>query len=61
MFNPGEIPVLYLIQSAHHMKLMEAEFDYADKSKNGQLDPSELKSIMNRMNHPYTIAARVGK
>ena len=53
--------MLYLIQSAHHMKLMEAEFDYADKSKNGQLDPSELKSIMNRMNHPYTIAARVGK
>jgi hypothetical protein len=43
------------------MKFMEAEFDYADRNKNGELDPAELKSLVNKMNHPYTGTPRVGK
>jgi hypothetical protein len=34
------------------MKFMETEFDYADKSKDGQLDPGELKNLVYQMNHP---------
>jgi hypothetical protein len=41
------------------LKFMEAEFDYADKSKNGQLDPNELKHLVFKMNHPYS--PRLGK
>jgi Ca2+-binding EF-hand superfamily protein len=41
------------------MKFMEAEFDYADKGKNGQLDPNELKHLVYQVNHPYS--PRLGK
>jgi hypothetical protein len=43
------------------MKFMESEFDYADKNKDGQLDPVELKNLVYKMNHPYTGVPRVGK
>ena len=49
------------ISKAEFMKFMEAEFDYADKNKNGQLDPNELKNLVSKMNHPYTGTPRVGK
>jgi hypothetical protein len=49
------------VSKEEFMKFMEAEFDYADKSKNGQLDPNELKHLVFKMNHPYTGMPRVGK
>jgi Ca2+-binding EF-hand superfamily protein len=42
------------------MKFMETEFDYADRSKDGQLDPAELKNLVFKMNHPYTGRSREG-
>jgi EF hand domain-containing protein len=49
------------VSKEEFMKFMEAEFDYADKSKNGQLDPNELRRLVFKVNHPYTGTARVGK
>ncbi|MGA2861816.1 MAG: hypothetical protein ABSF31_08640 [Steroidobacteraceae bacterium] len=43
------------------MKFMEAEFDYADKNKDGQLDPIELKSLVYKMSHPYAAPRNLGK
>lgn len=43
------------------MKFMDAEFDYADKDKNGELDPTELKNLVYKMSHPYRGVPRVGK
>jgi hypothetical protein len=49
------------VSKEEFMKFMEAEFDFADKSKNGQLDPNELKHLLFKVNHPYTGMPRVGK
>jgi hypothetical protein len=35
------------------MNFMQAEFEFADKNKDGELDPAELKTMVRRMNHPY--------
>ena len=43
------------------MSFMQAEFDYADKDKSGELDPTELKNLVFKMNHPYRGTPRVGK
>jgi hypothetical protein len=34
------------------MRFMAAEFDYADKNKDNELDPKELKALVQNMNHP---------
>jgi Ca2+-binding EF-hand superfamily protein len=47
------------VSKEEFMKFMESEFDYADKRKNGQLDPSELKNLVFKVNHPYS--PRLGK
>ena len=47
------------VSKEEFMKFMEAEFDYADKSKDGQLDPNELKQLVFKVNHPYS--PRLGK
>jgi hypothetical protein len=36
------------------MRYMVAQFDFADKNKDGELDPSELKAMVYRLNHPST-------
>jgi hypothetical protein len=43
------------------MRFMEAEFDFADKNKDGQLDPVEMKKFVYRMNHPTSGTPRVRK
>ncbi len=43
------------------MHFMEAEFDFADKNKDGELDPAEMKKLVYRMNHPSTRIPRVRK
>jgi EF hand len=49
------------VSKEEFMKFMEAAFDFADKSRNGQLDPNELKHLVFEVNHPYTGMPRVGK
>jgi hypothetical protein len=34
------------------MRFMEAEFDYADKNQDNELDPKELKAFVQSMSHP---------
>jgi len=43
------------------LKFMDAEFDYADANKDGQLDPTELKRLVYKMEHPYTPIRNPGK
>lgn len=43
------------------MRYMQAEFDFADKNKDGELDPAELKAMVYRLNHPSTGMPRVRK
>jgi Ca2+-binding EF-hand superfamily protein len=43
------------------LKFMQAEFDYADTNKDGQLDPAELKRLVYKMNHPYAGVRNAGK
>jgi hypothetical protein len=49
------------VSKEEFMKFMEAAFGCADKSKNGQLDPNDLKHQVFKENHPYTGMPRVGK
>jgi len=49
------------VSKEEFMKFMETEFNYADKNKDGELDPVELKALVYRMNHPYRSVPRVGK
>jgi len=49
------------VSKEEFMNFMGAEFDYADKSRDGQLDPIELKALVYKMNHPYRGTPRVGK
>lgn len=70
--NTGLTPLAQLLQlmdtdkngkvsKDEFMKFMSAEFDYADTSKDGDLDPAELKALVYKMNHPYHGMPRVGK
>jgi hypothetical protein len=34
------------------MHFMEAEFDFADKNKDGELDPKELQALLRSLSHP---------
>ena len=49
------------ISKEEFVKYMEAEFDYADKNKDGQLDPVELNNLVHRLTHPASMVPRVGK
>jgi hypothetical protein len=40
------------VSKEEFMRFMEAEFDYADKNKDNELDPKELKAFVQRMGHP---------
>jgi hypothetical protein len=40
------------VSKEEFMRFMEAEFDYADKNKDNELDPKELKLFVQGMNHP---------
>jgi hypothetical protein len=49
------------VSKEEYMKFMEAEFDFADKNKDGQLlDPVETNNLVFRLNHPFTGMPRVG-
>lgn len=41
------------VSKEEFMNFMQAEFEFADKNKDGELDPVELKGMVQRMNHPY--------
>ena len=43
------------------MHYMEAEFEYADKNHDGELDPVELKRLVQSLTHPATRLPRVRK
>ena len=49
------------VSKEEFMRFMEAEFDFADKNKDGQLDPVEMKKFVYRMNHPTSGTPRVRK
>ena len=49
------------ISKDEFMRFMETEFDYADKNKDGQLDPVELKKLVRRVTHPPAGSPRVRK
>jgi len=49
------------VSKEEFMRFMEAEFDFADKNKDGQLDPAEMKKFVYRMNHPTSGMPRVRK
>jgi EF hand len=40
------------ISKEEFMRFMEAEFDYADKNKDSELDPRELRRLLQALNHP---------
>jgi hypothetical protein len=40
------------VSKEEFMRFMEAEFDFADKDKNGELDPKELKQLQFSVSHP---------
>jgi hypothetical protein len=40
------------VSKAEFMHFMEAEFDLADKSQGGELDPRELKHLQFMLSHP---------
>jgi Ca2+-binding EF-hand superfamily protein len=40
------------VSKAEFMRFMEAEFDWADKNKDGELDPKELRHLQYALTHP---------
>jgi Ca2+-binding EF-hand superfamily protein len=40
------------VSKEEFMRFMEAEFDFADKDKNGELDPKELRQLVYALSHP---------
>jgi hypothetical protein len=40
------------VSKEEFMRFMEAEFDLADKNKDGELDPRELQHLQYRLSHP---------
>jgi hypothetical protein len=49
------------VSKQEFMRFMEAEFDFADKNKDGELDPAEMKKFVYRLNHPTSGTPRVRK
>jgi hypothetical protein len=49
------------VSKEEFMSFMQAEFDFADKNKDGELDPTELKNMVYHMNHPSMGLPRVRK
>ena len=49
------------VSKAEFMRYMEAEFDFADANKDGQLDPAELKTLLHRLSHPANGLPKVRK
>jgi hypothetical protein len=43
------------------MSFMQAEFDFADKNHDGQLDPVELKNFVHQLSHPSSGTPRIRK
>lgn len=40
------------VSKAEFLRFMEAEFDYADKNQDHELDPRELRAFVRSMSHP---------
>lgn len=40
------------VSKEEFMHFMEAEFDFADKNKDGELDPKELRHLQFSLSHP---------
>jgi hypothetical protein len=40
------------VSKQEFMTFMESEFDFADKNKDAELDPTELKRLVQQLNHP---------
>jgi hypothetical protein len=40
------------VSKAEFMAFMEAEFDFADRNKDGELDPKELLRLQRSLTHP---------
>jgi Ca2+-binding EF-hand superfamily protein len=40
------------ISKQEFLRFMEAEFDYADKNKDGELNPRELRRLVQALNRP---------
>ncbi len=49
------------VSKEEFMRFMQAEFDFADKNKDGELDPTELKNMVYRLNHPSAGPPKVRK
>ncbi len=49
------------VSKEEFMGFMQAEFDFADKNKDGELDPTELKYMVYRLNHPSAGPPKVRK
>lgn len=49
------------VSKAEFMHYVEAEFDFADVNKDGQLDPVELRSLLHRLTHPAKGLPKVRK
>jgi len=45
------------VSKEEFMHFMEAEFDFADKNHDGQLDPIELRAFVYRLTHPSRLPA----
>jgi len=41
-----------MVSKAEFLHFMEQEFDLADKNKDGELDPKELRYLAYRLSHP---------
>jgi hypothetical protein len=40
------------VSKEEFLQFMAAEFDFADKNKDGELNPKELRSFVQGLNHP---------
>jgi hypothetical protein len=40
------------VSKEEFMRFMQAEFDYADKNKDNELDPRELRRLLQALNRP---------
>jgi EF hand len=49
------------VSKEEFMRFMEAEFEFADKNKDGELDPQELQHLVRALEHPSSQRAKEGK
>ena len=40
------------VSKEEFMRFMQAEFDFADRNKDGELDPQELQHLVQSLTHP---------